>query len=217
MSKLLEEKARIEADLLAKNPRCAQFLYHGNSNSTYLRKLTPHFSHTAVNDDRGEYVFASEDFLTAALYTLKSSDDDFCYDLQRVGGFRKDKQCAMYAMVGDYAALTKKLSVGHVYGVYEHEFFNADRYGSEKIALKPVRTRFAVAVDSPVDLMESGVQIFSIRDEYTAGEIDENLSYMVQQSAQEYAFREILLPNKMISWVNKDLGIPIPDGPMADW
>jgi|GEM_PF-3734841 len=225
MSRLLQEKEEIKARLLAKDPNCASFLYHGNSNPERLNTIIPHFSRTMHSGEEGEFVFATPSFLNAALYSIKLSEPKGRFDagLQRMGEFSwhdepsSSEKSILFAMVGNYRELEYQYNGGHVYGVNPASFRKVAGVGAEQIAMQNITPKFALRVGSPRELMAAGVQLFSIRDEWTAGEIAHNWREIVEKNAEEYAFREIMLPSGMLSWVNKDLDIPIPDGPMRDW
>jgi hypothetical protein len=90
MTRLLIEKAEIEARLLKSNPESARFLYHGTSFPEHLPMLRPSFSQTMHHAEQGAFVFATPEFLNAALYTMKTHDSgpsDELVGLQRVNEF----------------------------------------------------------------------------------------------------------------------------------
>jgi hypothetical protein len=87
-------------------------------------------------------------------------------------------------MVAGWERFEAEFKGGYIYGVDEAGFREADDYGGEMIADTAIKTEFGIRVNSPRDLMEAGIQLFAIKDQWSAEDIAFNWREVVEQNAQ---------------------------------
>lgn len=235
MSKLLDKKAEIEAQVMANlpSPTPVRFFYHGSSHSDNLTHIYPCLSRTFRDGTVGNFAFATHDFLSAAQHSCRvvmNRTPDYkgvpviggdYMGIKVFGGFTMSEdtqypgQITRYALVNRLEEFREASPNSRVYGVFTSGFKHVD--GVEHVSERPEPTLFSVEVEGLEDLMEAGIQLFEITDPSRALEVDDNWPEVDDK------FRAAMLDPKnkaeggLFRWINKAEGYDIPEGLMHDW
>lgn len=225
MSKLLRQKAEIEARLIEKDPDCAGFLYHGTSHSDLLTRLEPRLNRTQVYKISGKFVFAANEFVASLMHAHKIPLDDNGFEHAGVDVFRSLTggpnsgfmgKMTYYAVICQLDTFNALFKGGYVYGVKPDGFI--ERGAGEYTHTRSIAAEFSLRVEGLRDLMEMDVQLFALRD---AGLRDE--FYYNWRLLEDDNERACLLDtyskgdNNIFRWLNKEEGYHLADGPMSDW
>lgn len=233
MSKLLERKDEIEGRVIIPQPKVRRFFYHGTSNPDPLTHLEPSLSRTFRDKAAGHFVFATNDFLTAAQHSCRVVFDRTpgYGGVPAIGGnyagikvlgsfttsadFLYPEQTTRYALVNRLDDFRSEASNSRVYGVFTSSFEHVG--GAEHISTQPVRTEFSVQVEGLEDLMDAGIQLFEITDPRRALEVDDNWPHVDDNFRAGMLDPKNRTENGLFRWINKDEGYDIPEGLMHDW
>ena len=222
MSRLLKQKAEIEARLLAADPSCDRFLYHGTSHADPLKVIEPRSSQTMVDKIRGDFVFAAADLMMPLVHANKISVDDWGgqVGVDIFNGLTGAENSKYGARTTYYCVISRPDSFnalsrgGFIYGVKPEGF--VERPAGEYTSEAEVCAEFRLRVDGLKDLMEADVQVFVSTDETRAYEILDNLNYYSEQGERALILDQGTKAG-MFRWLNKEEGYEVPEGPMCDW